>query len=727
MTRLKGYSTQSRISFKRMIGASFIVVLLILVIIFFVFQKSKAQGFENARSVEHTYDVLSVAEKINTGINEIQSGARGFIISGEEYYLPLFNNSTDSIGRIIDKFMVLTKDNPSQQIRIDTLRTLTDNYIASRKELISIRRNEGFEVAQKIFVGDSGRLVADKMRSVLLSMKQEEDQLLAERKARYDEGLRRSSQMTFILFVSIGLLLSFAFLLIYYNTRARDKAEAALKASEEKYSTLFNSIDQGFCIIEMIFDKQNKPVDYRFLVINNSFEKQTGLVNAVGKRMREFVPDHEEHWFEIYGKIALTGEPMRFENRAEQLQRWYDVYAFPIGEPKDMHVAILFNDISERRKAEAQVRELNTNLEKRVEEKTKEVVEKETQYRFLIENMREGIQVLGFDWRYVFVNKAVVNQSKYSKEELLQRTIMESYPGVEETELFRMLKICMEERIPQLMESEFVFPDGTKEWFELSIQPVPEGIFILSMDITARKNAEIGLVRFAQELKRSNTELERFAYIASHDLQEPLRMVSSFLNLLEDELEEKLDDATRSYINFAVDGATRMKTLINDLLQYSRVGTNKEEFTAIDVNETMSYVLRILDEEIKKTKAIVKISPLPVIRANKMLVGQVFINLISNALKYRGDKQPEIEIGSAEEGGSYVFYVKDNGIGINPKFYEKIFVIFQRLHGKTEHSGTGIGLAICKKIVESHNGKIWVESEEGKGSVFYFSIPKNEM
>lgn len=515
-----------------------------------------------------------------------------------------------------------------------------------------------------------------------------------------------------------------ALLIINSNTKARDKAESALKQSEEKYSILFNSIDQGFCIIEMIFDKKKKPIDYRFLVINESFEKQTGLKNAVGKRMREFAPDHEEHWFEIYGNIALTGESMRFENPAEQLNRWYDVYAFRFGQPEEHQVAILFNDITERKRADNIIRELNADLEKRVEEKTKEAVAKEQQYRFLIENMREGIQVIGYDWRYVFVNKAVVHQSKYSKEELLQRTIMESYPGVESTELFKALKHCMGERTSELMESEFVFPDGRKEWFELSIQPVPEGVFILSMDITGRKKAEINLVKFANDLKRSNTELERFAYIASHDLQEPLRMVSSFMNLLEDELGENMNESAKQYMNFAVDGAARMKTLVTDLLHYSRVGTNKEEFTAIDLNDSMDYILRVLDEEIKKKNATIKVSALPVISANKTLMSQLFFNLLSNALKYRSDKPLEIEIGFAEEADKHVFCVKDNGIGINPKFFEKIFVIFQRLHNKAEHTGTGIGLAICKKIVEIHNGSIWVESEEGNGSTFYFSIPK---
>ena len=230
-----------------------------------------------------------------------------------------------------------------------------------------------------------------------------------------------------------------------------------------------------------------------------------------------------------------------------------------------------------------------------------------------------------------------------------------------------------------------------------------------------------------KELAVSNTELEQFAYVASHDLQEPLRMVSSFLNLLEKRMDGQLDDTSRQYIHFAVDGAMRMKKLILALLEYSRVGTNKEDFAPVDLNEVVQYVTNVLDENIKKNTALITFKFLPVITANKTLITHLFLNLVNNALKYHGDKEPEIEVGSTEDKDWYIFYVKDNGIGIDPKFFDKIFIIFQRLHNKNEYSGTGIGLAICKKIVEIHKGKIWVESEAGKGSTFYFSIPKQNI
>jgi PAS domain S-box-containing protein len=244
------------------------------------------------------------------------------------------------------------------------------------------------------------------------------------------------------------------------------------------------------------------------------------------------------------------------------------------------------------------------------------------------------------------------------------------------------------------------------------------------IDITETYEAEIKLSKALVDKQKANQELEQFAYIASHDLQEPLRMVTGFLSLLAKKLEGQLDAGTKQYIYFAVDGADRMKTLINDMLEYSRVGTNKEEFTATDLNEVMQYIIRVQNEKILKSQALITVKPLPVIMANKTLINEVFLNLVSNAFKYRGEKKPEIEVGAMEEADKWTFYVKDNGIGIDPQFFDKIFIIFQRLQNKTEYSGTGIGLAICKKIIETHGGKIWVESEPGKGSTFYFIIPK---
>jgi len=366
----------------------------------------------------------------------------------------------------------------------------------------------------------------------------------------------------------------------------RQRAEVALRASEERYRNLFNSMDEGFCIIEMLFDVAGRPVDYRFLEVNLAFEKQTGLHDAEGKLMRDIAPAHEAHWFEIYGKIALTGESLRFENEASALNRWYDVYAYRVGMPEDRQVAIIFNDITKRRQEEIK---LETTL---------------------------------------------------------------------------------------------------------------------------------------ADLQRSNKELEQFAYVASHDLQEPLRMVSSYTQLLAERYKDKIDDKANLFIHYAVDGAVRMQLLINDLLAFSRIGTKGKPLVTVDSHAVLGEAIQNLKMNIEETKAIVTNDKLPEVRADASQLAQLFQNLIGNALKFRGEAYPHVHIAVKDEMREWLFSVRDNGIGIDPQFGDKVFIIFQRLHTKEEYPGSGIGLAICKKIVERHGGRIWFESEPGKGATFYFTMQK---
>jgi signal transduction histidine kinase/DNA-binding response OmpR family regulator len=368
------------------------------------------------------------------------------------------------------------------------------------------------------------------------------------------------------------------------------------KKSEKQYLTLFNSIDEGFCTIEVIFDNTNKPIDYRFLKINPAFEGQSGLVEAEGKLMRDLAPDHEEHWFEIYGKISLSGKPMRFVNEAKALNRWYDVYAFKIGDPEGREVAILFNDITKFKETENELREYQDKLEEKVKKRT-------------------------------------------------------------------------------------------------------------------------------EELARSNDELKHFAYVASHDLREPLRMITSFLQLLERRYMDQLDQDANKFIGFAVDGAKRLDDMIKDLLEYSKVTQKKIELKKVDINKVLEQIKLNLKYAIDVNNAKINYNTLPIVYGDEMLIELLFQNIISNSIKYRSTETPKIDITAVKESNHYLFAIKDNGIGMSPEHLERIFTIFQRLHSKDEYEGTGIGLSIAEKIVIQHGGNIWAESKLGKGSTFYFTIP----
>jgi len=248
----------------------------------------------------------------------------------------------------------------------------------------------------------------------------------------------------------------------------------------------------------------------------------------------------------------------------------------------------------------------------------------------------------------------------------------------------------------------------------------------LAVELDERRRTEQQLARYSQELTRSNAELEQFAYVASHDLQEPLRMVASFTQLLAKRYQGQLDQDADEFISYAVDGATRMQRLINDLLAYSRVGTRGKPLQLKDGNDVFRQARDNLTKAIEDSGALIFTDHLPTVRGDEMQLIQLFQNLMANAIKFHGPEPPQIQVSAAKNGREWVFAVKDNGIGIAPEHQERIFSIFQRLHQRSEYPGTGIGLAMCKKIVERHGGRIWVESQVGAGSTFYFTIPEGD-
>ena len=269
--------------------------------------------------------------------------------------------------------------------------------------------------------------------------------------------------------------------------------------------------------------------------------------------------------------------------------------------------------------------------------------------------------------------------------------------------------------------------DGREFPAEASISKLDEDgrqIFtVILRDISDRKQAEAELQRRTEELERSNRELEQFANVASHDLQEPLRMVTGYVKLLARRYQGQLDADADEFIGYAVDGVDRMRALINDILTYSQLGASGQTSESINLDSIVERVMRNLKDSADEFNATVTWDQLPKLTANATQMGQLLQNLLSNAIKFKGEESPAIHIGSQQQKGEWMFSVRDNGIGIDSQHYERIFSLFQRLHGRNDYPGTGVGLAICKRVVELHGGRIWVEFQISKGTTFFFTIP----
>jgi PAS domain S-box-containing protein len=357
----------------------------------------------------------------------------------------------------------------------------------------------------------------------------------------------------------------------------------------------------------------------------------------------------------------------------------------------------------------------------------------ESRYRGLLEAAPDAMVVVNQHGEIVLLNVQAEKQFGYRRDELVGQQVKNIIPeGFAERLIADGTRTAAEALAQQIGTGIELYgqrKDGTEFPIEIMLSPLQnaEGILVTAAvrDISVRKRSEEYLVKTAEELKRSNEQLQQFAYVASHDLQEPLRMVASYTQLLAKRYKGRLDSDADEFIDYAVDGCNRMQGLIRDLLAYSRSGTSETLLSDISGENALNNALKNLRIAIEESSAVVTHDLLPTIKTDNTQLVQVLQNLVGNAIKYRSAAVPHVHVSAMKnDSKEWVFSVRDNGLGIAPQFFERIFVLFQRLHGRQEFNGTGIGLAICKKVVERLGGRIWVESQPEEGSTFYFSLPE---
>ena len=373
----------------------------------------------------------------------------------------------------------------------------------------------------------------------------------------------------------------------------------------------------------------------------------------------------------------------------------------------------------------------------------------DARYRRLFETAQDGILILDAETgQVVDANPFIKELLGYSQEEILGRKLWEigpfkgedasksAFAELQLNDRMRYEGLPLEAKDGRRVEVEFIssaYLVDTTRFIQCNIRDITERMRVNQALETANKEMafqieEKGkradeLVMINAELARSNAELEQFAYVATHDLQEPLRAVASCVQLLQKRYEGQLDERAQEFIEHAVDGTKRMQTLINDLLAYSRITTHAEEFASTDCGLVLEEALANLAVAVAESGATVTRDKLPVVSGDATQLTQLFQNLVGNALKFRGERPSKIHIGAVRKNGDWRFSVADNGIGMEPQYFERVFLVFQRLHTRKEYQGTGIGLAICKKVVERHGGRIWAEAKPTEGATFCFTIP----
>ncbi len=849
---------QKKITFEQKLFTNFSAIFILITVLSIFSSYYSDKRISTSQGIKHTNDVLNETGQILTSTKDMEGDCSIYVITGDLDYLQYFTIARDNLFSHVKKLKELTKDNPLQQLNIDSLAVLTNKRVGFSLQSIQAKNGKDFELAKELIHTAQVRLCTEAFNIKISEIQIQENQLLIQRQKESRKNIVSFNRAFYVLLGSIFILLVFIIFSIRHNIALRKRAMVKIKESEHMFSTLFYQSP----VLKAIIDKSTGE----YIQINDAFVHflEDNKENIAGKKLDDMnMPGNFSESSQVIKNISQNGFVRELEMQIDSRQgksSWVSANVDLINlNGKD---CFLFAgiDITKRKIAEENLLTLSQELEALVVERTQELDRSEKSYRHLFENnpmpmwildlvtfkfldineiaiqqygysrqeflsmtafdirpdeekelfkyadhsielgstdynrgiwnhkkkdgtviqveiiaheiifeglqsklilanditerkraeeklvasekqfrytldsMLEGAQIIGFDWRYKYVNDSMTKHGKYSREELIGYTVMEKYPGIEATEVYKGYERCFNDRVAIHQENEFIFPDKTSGWFELSFQPVEEGIFILSIDVTERKKAQFEIEKLNEELEQkvvdrthqlevANKELEAFSYSVSHDLRTPLRAINGFSKKLRENYGAAFDNEENRLFNRIEANAIKMGLLIDDLLEFSRLGRKEIHKSPIQMTELAQTSLMEISTNINHG-AVVKIHQLHAANADSTMIKQVMINLISNAIKYSSKTEnPSIVIKSHLAENEVIYSVTDNGVGFNNQFVDKLFGVFQRLHLQTDFEGTGVGLALVKRIISKHGGRVWANGEMNKGATFCFSLP----
>ncbi len=694
----------------------------ILLLLFFFILYNRINSLNNSfAAVTHTNLVKLRLEETVSTLKDAETGQRGFLITRDSLFLSPNQKSPLQLKKYFNELDSLLSDNPEQRQNLARLSSIT----AARLDLLSATLTMGLENKNVIPFLRQGNVLMDSIRMQVNTMTATEDSLLNQRSKTQQHHTLTVPWYTITLFCLTLCILLFSFYKVQLELREQQKLKKELQQSKTFLESLLDSSHE---VILAMDDK------LRYTLVNKSMEKHLNIrrEDVLGKKLTDVYPEVKgTEDLNLVQEVLTGNHDLSHVLKSSILGKHFEVNMVPLRSASGTVGGILIVG-----------RDLTPLFQKTNElEKANEALLTEKAFaELLIESSPDMIYAYDNHLHFTVWNKKSEEHTGLAKEEVLGRHALDVFPGYNNDEWKTAINEVLAGKSVHLPKIKFLHRQGYGESFIIPLKkPDGEifGVLSITRNISDLVNTTETLERKNEELEQSNQELASFSYIASHDLQEPLRKIQGFAGRIMDKQGDQFSLVTKDYFNRIVSAAGRMQSLIDSLLNFSRTNTADLTFESTDLNMIMEDVKNNLKETIEEKKAVIEFSPLPVLHVVAVQFHQLFLNLLSNALKYsKAHITPHIKIrvdivngeGLEKSGGHaeknyWKISMEDNGIGFEQQYEHKIFELFQRLHGKIEYSGTGIGLAICKKIVQKHNGFMTAQGQPGIGSVFSIYLP----